>query len=286
MIEKIPYLVSLGVKQLELMPIYEFEEFPRPKKKTNMYEREVPQEDLKLNYWGYTSGFYFAPKASYAAGKDASKELKDLVKALHKAGIELILEFYFDETAAPHMVMDCLKYLVEEYHIDGIHINRSALPMRNLVMDPSLKSTPREACAFKILSVSLNKVGINLSAIEIIIARIDGFNFNNSNGFKNHSIAFARSIGFVVRVSVVDTRIITNTLATINVPIYIPPSWIFTVEEKNDSNPIVSVSIYIDNTTKHIRINNLAGKYFLNTKNNTRIAATIKILIIIPINKP
>ncbi len=141
MIEKIPYLVSLGVRQLELMPVYEFEEFPRPKKKTTMYEREVPEESLKLNYWGYTSGFYFAPKASYAAGKDASKELKDLVKALHKAGIELILEFYFDETAAPHLVMDCLKYWVEEYHIDGIHINRSAVPMKNLVMEPALKST-------------------------------------------------------------------------------------------------------------------------------------------------
>ncbi len=141
MIEKIPYLVSLGVKQLELMPIYEFEEYPRPKKKSRMYELEVAEESLKLNYWGYTSGFYFAPKASYAAGKDASRELKDLVKALHKAGIELILEFYFEESAAPYMVMDCLKYWVEEYHIDGIHINRSAVPMKNLVMEPSLKTT-------------------------------------------------------------------------------------------------------------------------------------------------
>lgn len=141
MIEKIPYLVSLGIKQLELMPIYEFEEFPRAKKKNDRYERELPKESLKLNYWGYTSGFYFAPKASFAAGKDAAKELKDLVKALHQAGIELILEFYFEETAAPHMIMDCLKYWVEEYHIDGIHINRSAIPMKNIVMEPALKKT-------------------------------------------------------------------------------------------------------------------------------------------------
>ena len=141
MIEKIPYLVSLGVKQLELMPIYEFEEFPRPKRKTTMYEQEVPAENLKLNYWGYTPGFYFAPKSSYAHGKDASKELKDLVKALHKAGIELILEFYFEETVAPHMIMDCIQYWVEEYHIDGVHLNRSAVPMKMIVMEPSLKST-------------------------------------------------------------------------------------------------------------------------------------------------
>lgn len=141
MIEKIPYLVSLGVKQLELMPIYEFEEFPRPKKKTSMYEPEATPEALKLNYWGYTSGFYFAPKASYAAGKDPARELKDLVKALHKAGIELIMEFYFEESTAPYLVVDCLKYWVEEYHIDGIHINRSAVPMKNLVMDPAFKTT-------------------------------------------------------------------------------------------------------------------------------------------------
>ena len=141
MMEKIPYLVSLGVKQLELMPIYEFEEFPRPKARTTMYEREIPAESLKLNYWGYGSGFYFAPKASYAAGKDVSKELKDLVKALHKAGIELILEFYFEETTAPHVVMDCLKFWVEEYHIDGFHMNRNAVPMKNVVMEPALKKT-------------------------------------------------------------------------------------------------------------------------------------------------
>lgn len=139
--EKIPYLVSLGVKQLELMPVYEFEEYPVPKNASGACGVNTAEENVKLNYWGYTDGFYFAPKASYAYGKDAAKELKDLVKALHKAGIELILEFYFEESVSPSMVMDCLKYWVEEYHIDGIHINRSALPMKNLVMEPALKTT-------------------------------------------------------------------------------------------------------------------------------------------------
>lgn len=141
MMEKIPYLASLGVRQLELMPVYEFEEYPRPKARSTMYEREVPEESLKLNYWGYGPAFYFAPKGSYAYGKDASKELKDLVKALHKEGIELILEFYFEETTAPHMIMDCLKFWVEEYHVDGFHLNRNAVPMKTIVMEPSLKTT-------------------------------------------------------------------------------------------------------------------------------------------------
>lgn len=138
--EKIPYLVSLGICQLELMPVYEFEEFPREKKKSSVYERELPKEDLKLNYWGYSEGFYFAPKASYAYGQDPERELKDLVRALHKAGIELILEFYFQEDTAPHLVMDCIRYWVETYHIDGVHINRSAISMKALIKDPVLKS--------------------------------------------------------------------------------------------------------------------------------------------------
>lgn len=138
--EKIPYLKSLGIRQLELMPVYEFEEFPREKKRSSAYERELPKEELKLNYWGYSEGFYFAPKASYAYGQDPEGELKDLVRALHKAGIELILEFYFPEDTAPHLIMDCIRYWVENYHIDGIHINRSAISMKALVMDPELKS--------------------------------------------------------------------------------------------------------------------------------------------------
>lgn len=130
--EKIPYLTSLGIRQLELMPIYEFEEFPRNREKTN--------EELKLNYWGYSSGFYFAPKASYAYGQDPEKELKDLVRALHKEGIELILEFYFPEDTNPNLVSDCIRYWAENYHIDGIHINRSAVFMKTLITDPELKN--------------------------------------------------------------------------------------------------------------------------------------------------
>lgn len=141
MIEKIPYLVSLGVKQLELMPVYEFEEYPVSDKFFGESDGEAGEEASKLNYWGYTGGFYFAPKAGYAYGTDASRELKDLVRALHRAGIELILEFYFVEETPPGFVTDCLKYWVEEYHIDGIHINRNAVPMKTLVMEPALKRT-------------------------------------------------------------------------------------------------------------------------------------------------
>ena len=55
----------------------------------------------KLNYWGYTSGYYFAPKASYAAGKNPVLEFKGLVKALHKEGLEVIVELFFTERSRP-----------------------------------------------------------------------------------------------------------------------------------------------------------------------------------------
>lgn len=94
--DKIPYLKELGVNCIELMPIYEFDEFensrPNP---TN------PDETL-LNYWGYSTVGFFAPKAGYAAtGKLGMQvdELKTLIKELHKNGIEVILDVVFNHTA-------------------------------------------------------------------------------------------------------------------------------------------------------------------------------------------
>ena len=81
---------------------------------------------------------------------------------------------------------------------------------------PSLKSTPRDACAFRILSVSLNKVGINLNDIDIIIANIEVLIFNFSNGLNNSSIPFDKSVGLVVRDKIVDVNITTNILNTNN----------------------------------------------------------------------
>jgi isoamylase len=96
--EKIPYLKELGVNCVELMPVYEFDEFEhsRPNRETG---------ELLVNYWGYSTVGFFAPKAGYAAtGKmrDATMvadELKTLVKELHQNGIEVILDVVFNHTA-------------------------------------------------------------------------------------------------------------------------------------------------------------------------------------------
>lgn len=121
--EKLPYLKELGVNQLRLMPCYDFDEIiVSPPMGTSV--SHLPQQNLeKINYWGYGSGYYFAPKSSYASvpGR-AAEELKDLVRACHREQIEAILEFYFDDHADFSMIARCLNYWAAEYHIDGFAV--------------------------------------------------------------------------------------------------------------------------------------------------------------------
>lgn len=135
--EKIPYLKKLGINQLELLPVYEFAELEKkaPRKKHMPVRRD---DGERLNYWGYGSAYYFAPKASYSATGNPVKELKELVRALHKNGMELILEFYFPEGTNPHLILDCIRYWVSEYHIDGIHVNSQEGVNHVLATDPHL----------------------------------------------------------------------------------------------------------------------------------------------------
>ncbi len=165
--EKIPYLLELGVNAVELMPIFEFDEFINP--------RHNPLTGERLyDYWGYNTIGFFAPKAGYAAtgvlGMQVD-ELKALIKELHRHGIEVILDVVFNHTGeggvdsptisfrgidnktyyllgpegqylnfsgtgnttnANHpvvrqMVLDCLRYWVAEYHIDGFRFDLASI---------------------------------------------------------------------------------------------------------------------------------------------------------------
>ncbi|MBD2179766.1 glycogen debranching protein GlgX [Planktothrix sp. FACHB-1355] len=94
--DKIPYIKELGVNAIELMPVYEFDEFE------NSRPNPVRPGETLLNYWGYSTVGFFAPKAGYAAtGKLGMQvdELKTLVKELHKNGMEVILDVVFNHTA-------------------------------------------------------------------------------------------------------------------------------------------------------------------------------------------
>lgn len=165
--EKIPYLKDLGINCLELLPIFEFDEWENSRKHAQTGE-------LLVNYWGYSTLGFFAPKAGYAAtgklGMQAD-ELKNLVKELHRAGIEVMLDVVFNHTAegdhrgptisfrgvdnrtyymltpegyyfnfsgcgntlncnhpvVRSMVLDCLRYWASEYHIDGFRFDLAAI---------------------------------------------------------------------------------------------------------------------------------------------------------------
>ncbi len=159
-IEKIPYLKELGVNCLEIMPIFEFEEFlpGRP-------------DDEFCNYWGYVTYNYFSPKAGYSYSGSmglASDELKNMIKQLHKNGIEVILDIVFNHTGeyddyisfrgvdnrtyyvmddngdyanytgcgntvncnnpiVRNFIMDSLRYWVSNYHVDGFRIDEAPI---------------------------------------------------------------------------------------------------------------------------------------------------------------
>ena len=167
--EKIPYLKSLGINAVELMPIFEFDE--------TMNSRTVNGKRL-LEYWGYNSVGFFAPNSSYASSPERNeegRELKELIKALHDNGIEVILDVVFNHTAegnelgptfcfkgldnkiyymltpngnyynfsgcgntlncnhpiVQQLILECLRYWTISYRVDGFRFDLASILGRN-----------------------------------------------------------------------------------------------------------------------------------------------------------
>ncbi len=92
--EKIPYLKGLGVTAVELLPVHAFDEM-------EFYKLGGHRARLK-NYWGYSTYGFFAPNGRYAADRNpgaAVNEFKEMVKAMHAAGLEVILDVVYNHTA-------------------------------------------------------------------------------------------------------------------------------------------------------------------------------------------
>ena len=140
-IEKIPYLQELGITAVILMPSYEFEEVLTPRRENPNEPVFQEMQPSKLNYWGYQAGLYYTPKHTYAAGKDAVTEFKDMVKKLHTVGIEVIMQFYFPPEVDCIAIAEILKYWVLEYHIDGFWLMGMDIPMKMLCKEPVLTQT-------------------------------------------------------------------------------------------------------------------------------------------------
>ena len=167
-IEKIPYLQSLGVTAVELMPVHEFP----------IYDC-IGQKPEWPNYWGYDPLALFGPHRGYAAGKEPGcqvHEFKQMVRALHQAGIEVILDVVFNHTAEGNhegpvlsfkglenrvyymlegeggyyrnysgcgntlngnhpivreLIFHCLRHWVHNYHIDGFRFDLASILSRD-----------------------------------------------------------------------------------------------------------------------------------------------------------
>ena len=184
LVEKIPYLKELGVNCVELMPIFEFDEF------------ENSRGDL-VNYWGYSTVNFFSPKAGYAASAPfgmQADELKNMIYRLHRSGIQVILDVVFNHTAegneqgptisfrgidnrtyylltpdgyyynfsgcgntmncnnsvVRNVVLDCLRYWVSAYHVDGFRFDLASILTRDengvpMMHPPLLESIAHDA---------------------------------------------------------------------------------------------------------------------------------------------
>lgn len=181
LVEKIPYLKELGITSMLLMPAYEFDEIQVQENMQTILSMEqaaasyqqasgndtgdarhpqTVEEPWKINYWGYRRGLYYCPKSGYAYSKDAVTEYKDMVKEMHRNGIEVLMQFYFPPEVAQVDMLDVLKYWTIEYHIDGFHLLGVDLPISMFVEDPVLSDT-------KLLTVQQVSPSVTQQAVSV-----------------------------------------------------------------------------------------------------------------------
>ncbi|MDB6014981.1 MAG: glycogen debranching enzyme [Gammaproteobacteria bacterium] len=134
--EKIPYLKELGVTAVELLPVQEFN--------PNTLSRRDLQSGRPLrNYWGYDPVAFFAVSGAYSSAAEAGQqtlEFKEMVRRLHAAGIEVIIDIVLDHTAEADehgatlcwpavrdLILSALRYWVTDMHVDGFRFDLTCL---------------------------------------------------------------------------------------------------------------------------------------------------------------
>ena len=145
--EQIPYLVDLGITSVEFLPVHEFNEWE--------HDRVNPKTGERLrNYWGYSTVAFFAPKASYSSsGQNGEQvvEFKEMVRALHAAGIEVILDVVYNHTAegneygptfmfrgldnSVYYILEKNRRLYSDYSGTGNTLNCNHPVLRSLIID-------------------------------------------------------------------------------------------------------------------------------------------------------
>lgn len=137
----IPYWKELGITGVELMPAYEFPEVAPADETQGMITDRTDSD--RVNYWGYVPGFYFAPKRAYCSSGNPENEFRDFVKALHKAGIECIMEFYYPAGISPLLALKAVCFWKSYYHVDGFHFVGDGVPAELLAEDHLLYGTKK-----------------------------------------------------------------------------------------------------------------------------------------------
>lgn len=167
---KTAYLKLLGINCIELMPAVSFDEMVPENDNLYVIPKKEP-EKYKMDYWGYTDAFYFAPKAAYAAGNCPPDEFKRMVRTMHAAGIEVVMEFSFSSAVNKNLILECLRYWTMEYHVDGFHISAGTVPMQLLMTDPVLSEVKLFSEGFDTASV----YGQQIPAYKHLAAYHDGY---------------------------------------------------------------------------------------------------------------
>lgn len=121
--EKIDYIKNLGVNQLILMPVYEF--------------NEIDKKSGKINFWGFTESKYFAVKSSYGCG-NATSEFYHLIRELHKNGIEVIMQVFFPKDTKSFFTGNVLRFWHDSFGVDGFYLLGEGVDVNYLCAEPSL----------------------------------------------------------------------------------------------------------------------------------------------------
>ncbi len=149
---KAEYIKSLGFNCVELMPVSDYNEIIADRLSGNviygtsadmMESNSIQTNHEKINYWGYGPGNNFAVKTAFAYKTDnidAINEFKDMVKTLHQNGIEVVVEMYFTTDDVAYIIQ-CIRYWVVNYHIDGVHLYGTDQALNSVIHDPLLSDT-------------------------------------------------------------------------------------------------------------------------------------------------
>ena len=143
-IQKLDSWKELGVTTLEFLPVYDFEEIKYQFHYMMDENREtvmVAEDPIGTNFWGYGAAAYFAPKASYFGAVQPDVHMKEMVEAIHNAGMEIVMELSCAAGMDRDLLVDCLVYWVREYHIDGFHLLGMDIPIRRIVGNAFLGRT-------------------------------------------------------------------------------------------------------------------------------------------------